>query len=66
MLGADHRMEAHRVESLAVPQLGAGADATEGITAFFDKRQAEFTMDPATDMPEVYPWFIEPTFQPAD
>lgn len=66
MLGASHPMEAHRVESAAVPQLGAAADAVEGITSFFEKRPAEFTLDPASDMPEVYPWFTEPPFRPAD
>ncbi len=62
MLGASHPMEAHRVESKAVPQLGAAADAIEGVTSFLEKRPAEFTLGPANDMPEVYPWFDEPGF----
>ena len=52
----------HRVESRAVPQLGAMSDAVEGVTAFFEKRPADFTLDPAIDMPEIYPWWTEPEF----
>jgi enoyl-CoA hydratase/carnithine racemase len=62
MLGAAHPMEAHRVESEAVPQLGAAADAIEGVTSFLEKRKPNFTLGPANDMPEVYPWFEEPDF----
>jgi len=64
MLGASHPMEAHRVESAAVPQLGAMADAAEGVTSFLEKRPPEFTLGPANDMPAVYPWFEEPEFEP--
>jgi len=62
MLGASHPMEAHRVESKAVPQLGGAADAIEGVTSFLEKRPAKFTLGPANDMPAVYPWFDEPEF----
>jgi enoyl-CoA hydratase/carnithine racemase len=58
-----HPMAAHRVDSAAVPQMGSAADAAEGITAFFEKRPAEFTQGPSTDMPEVYPWWDEPPFR---
>lgn len=64
MLGASHPMEAHRVESAAVPQLGAKADVAEGIASFFEKRPPNFTLGPANDMPEVFPWFEEPDFEP--
>lgn len=66
MLGAAHPMEAHEVESAAVPQLGAMADAVEGVTSFLEKRPPNFTLGPASDMPPVYPWFDEPEFQPYD
>lgn len=62
MLGAEHPMDAHRVESAAVPQLGSMGDAKEGVTSFFEKRAPEFTLGPAKDMPPVYPWFSEPGF----
>ena len=64
MLGADHPMQAHQVESAAVPQLGAMADVAEGISSFFEKRPPHFTLKPSTDMPAVYPWFEEPDFIP--
>jgi len=54
------------VESAAVPQLGAMADAIEGVTSFLEKRPAKFTLGPANDMPPVYPWFDEPEFEPYD
>ena len=63
MLGASHPMEAHQVESAAVPQLGAKADVAEGIASFFEKRPPNFTLGPANDMPDVYPWFDEPEFE---
>jgi len=63
MLGASHPMEAHQVESAAVPQLGAKADVAEGIASFFEKRPPNFTLGPANDMPDVYPWFEEPEFK---
>lgn len=62
MLGASHPMDAHQIESAAVPQLGAMADVAEGIASFFEKRPPEFTLGPANDMPPVYPWFEEPEF----
>ncbi len=64
MLGASHPMEAHRIESAAVPQLGANADVAEGIASFFEKRPPNFTLGPSNDMPDVYPWFDEPDFEP--
>ena len=63
MLGAEHPMAAHQVESAAVPQLGSMADAKEGVTSFFEKRPPEFTLGPSNDMPSVYPWFSEPEFR---
>lgn len=66
MLGASHPMEAHRVESAAVPQLGEMSDVAEGIASFFEKRPPQFTLGPSTDMPDVYPWFDEPEFEEHD
>ena len=63
MAGEAHPMAAHRVDSRAVPQLGGSADGVEGVESFLEKRPARFTGDPATDMPDVYPWFIEPEFE---
>jgi enoyl-CoA hydratase/carnithine racemase len=43
MLGADSPWDAHRVESRALLEVGAGADATEGVASFLEKRPAAFT-----------------------
>ena len=62
MLGAEHPMAAHKVDSWAVFQLGKGPDALEGVTSFLEKRPAAFIGSPSTDLPDVYPWWDEPTF----
>jgi enoyl-CoA hydratase/carnithine racemase len=56
MLGADHPMEAHQIDSKAVYWMGRSADAYEGVTAFLEKRPAKFEMKPS-EMPEFYPWW---------
>ena len=62
MLGADHPMEAHKLDSRAVAARGQQADSKEGIDSFFEKRPARFTDRPSTDMPDFYPWWDEPEF----
>ena len=57
MLGADHPMEAHKVDSRGIYYTGRSSDAREGITSFLDKRPAKFTDKPSTDMPAFYPWW---------
>jgi enoyl-CoA hydratase/carnithine racemase len=57
MLGADHPMEAHKIDSQGIYCTGRSADAREGITSFLEKRSPQFTDKPSTDMPEFYPWW---------
>jgi enoyl-CoA hydratase/carnithine racemase len=64
MLGADHPMAAHRIDSKAMFHTGRAADAYEGVTAFLEKRPAHFTLRPSADMPPFYPWWTEPPFRP--
>ena len=63
MLGADHPMEAHRVDSQCIYWAGQQADAREGVTAFLEKRPARFTLRPSRDMPPFYPWWPERKFR---
>ncbi|HYW04195.1 MAG TPA: crotonase/enoyl-CoA hydratase family protein [Gammaproteobacteria bacterium] len=62
MLGADHPMEAHKIDSRAIGFMGQSADAREGVESFLDKRPAKFTMKPSTDLPDFYPWWEERKF----
>lgn len=62
MLGADHPMEAHKIDSRGVYERGKQADAREGVESFLDKRPAVFTDKPGTDMPDFYPWWEQREF----
>jgi enoyl-CoA hydratase/carnithine racemase len=57
MLGADHPMEAHRVDSRAIYSRGRTADAKEGVVSFLEKRAPAFPDRISTDMPDFYPWW---------
>jgi enoyl-CoA hydratase/carnithine racemase len=63
MLGAAHPMQAHRVDSRAIFTRGASADAKEGVTAFLDKRPANFPNRVSSDMPPFYPWWDEEPYR---
>jgi enoyl-CoA hydratase/carnithine racemase len=62
MLGAAHPMEAHRVDSRAIADRGASADAAEGVGAFLEKRPAAFPLRVSADLPDVFPGWEEPAF----
>ena len=63
MLGADHPMEAHKIDSRGIYYLGRSADAREGVESFLEKRPAVFPGKVSTDMPEFFPWWDEREFE---
>ena len=60
MLGAEHPMEAHKLDSRAIGSRGASADAREGVESFLAKRPARFPLTVSGDMPDIFP--PEPEF----
>lgn len=62
MLGADHPMDAHRVDSRAVLATGAMADAREGVMSFLEKRRPQFSSRVSHDLPDVFPDWRERHF----
>jgi enoyl-CoA hydratase/carnithine racemase len=57
MLGADHPMEAHKVDSRSIYARGRMQDVKEGISSFLEKRPPVFTEKVSQDMPDFVPWW---------
>jgi len=66
MLGADHPMEAHKVDSQAIFSMGRSPDAYEGVQSFLEKRPARFTMKASSEMPAFFPWWKERKFSESE
>lgn len=63
MAGADHPMEAHKIDSRGVRTLGKLPDCEEGVVSFLEKRPPKFPMKVSQDMPDYYPWWDEREFE---
>lgn len=50
-----HPKEAHKIDSLAMFYTSI-EDGKEGVQAFLEKREAVFTQQASTDMPDFFPW----------
>ncbi len=57
MAGADHPMEAHKVDSRGIFSRGSSADVKEGVASFLEKRPAKFPDKISKDMPPYFPWW---------
>jgi hypothetical protein len=62
LLGADHPMQAHRVDSRAIMYTGASDDAREGVESFLEKRSPKFPGKVSAGLPEVFPDWEQPSF----
>ncbi len=63
MLGADHPMDAHIVDSAAIYERGRSADAKEGVTSFLEKRTPTYPVKVSDGMPSFFPWWEEEEFE---
>ncbi len=66
MLGENHPMAAHSLDSRLIQQMGKTPDAHEGVQSFLEKRPANFTMSPARDVPGPFPFWETPPYDPAE
>ena len=62
MLGAEHPMIAHRADSRGMVARGQSADAVEGVTAFLQKRPAQFPDLVSDGLPDIMPGWRAPEF----
>ncbi len=62
MLGADHPMEAHKVDSRGILERGRSADVKEGINSFFEKRPPVFPDQVSHGLGTIFADWSDPTY----
>jgi len=62
MLGADHPMQAHRVDSRGIQSRGASADSKEGVESFLEKRAPVYPVKVSDGLPDLFVDYVEPEF----
>jgi enoyl-CoA hydratase/carnithine racemase len=60
MLGADHPMVAHQIDSQAIYAMGRSPDAYEGVQSFLEAARA--AMKVSSEMPTFFPWWKKRAF----
>ena len=63
MLGADHPVVAHNIDSRGVNAMGKSPDAKEGVSSFLEKRPADFPGKVSSEMPDFFPWWEHREFE---
>ncbi len=62
MLGADHPMEAHKVDSRGILERGRSEDVKEGINSFFEKRAPQFPDKVSGGLGTIFSDWEDPTY----
>lgn len=63
MLGAEHPMMAHRLDSRAIWSRGQSADAREGVSSFLEKRPAVYPDVVSADFPDFGELMADPEYK---
>jgi enoyl-CoA hydratase/carnithine racemase len=63
MLGAEHPMVAHRLDSRGIWSRGQSDDAREGVSSFLEKRPAAFPNRVSTDFPDFGDLLSDPEYK---
>jgi enoyl-CoA hydratase/carnithine racemase len=63
MMGAEHPMIAHRLDSRGIWSRGQSADAREGVQSFLDKQDASFPNQVSSDFPDFGELMRDPEYK---